>query len=58
MTADGSTAFTRCDGCGYWRPCEEIVLTFVHTAALRYCVACELVRAHHPDEVRVAGRPS
>ena len=58
MPADPSTARTRCDGCGYWRPCSEIVLTFLHTETLRYCVACERVRAHHPDEVAISRRPA
>ena len=41
MAANPSTAVARCNGCLYWRPCSEIVLTFLHTDTLRYCVACE-----------------
>ena len=43
--------FIRCDGCGYFRPSQEIVLTLLGAFPFRYCLACENDRAHHPDEV-------
>jgi hypothetical protein len=53
-----AAVFIRCDGCGYFRSSPEVVPGVIHAHTFRYCLACDRIRCHHPDEVVRAGRPT
>lgn len=55
---DDAVCYVRCDGCGEFRPSSEIVLGMVRAVTFRYCAGCDRIRAHHPEEIILAGRPA